>query len=80
MNYNVIASEHFKKEFKILLKKHPSLKNDLILFEANIENELLLAVDLGGGFKKMRINVASKRKGRRGGARLITHETIKTLF
>lgn len=76
MNYNIIPSTNFKKEAKILIKKYPSLKNDLILFEKNIEKELLLAVDLGGGFKKIRINITSKGKGKSGGARLVTHETI----
>ena len=76
MNYNIIASEHFKREAKNLIKKYPSLKKDLALFEKNIEKELLLAVDLGDGFKKIRINISSKGKGKSGGGRIITHETI----
>ena len=76
MNYNIIVSENFKKEAKVLYKKYPSLKNVLILFEQNIEKELLLAVDLGGGFKKIRVNITSKGKDKNGGTRLITHETI----
>ena len=76
MKYNIIVSEHFKREFKNLLKKHSSLKNDLLLFEENIEKELMLTTSLGDGFKKIRLNIASKGKGKSGGARIITYETI----
>jgi len=76
MKYNIIISENFEKEFKPLYKKYKSLKNDLLKVQDNIEKELLLADDLGNGFKKIRINVASKNKGSSGGARLITHEAI----
>jgi hypothetical protein len=76
MNYNVIISENFKKEFKPLFKKYPSLKSDLQNLLDNIEKELILATDLGGGFRKIRINIKSKGKGSSGGGRIITHETI----
>lgn len=76
MNYNIIVSDHFKREFKSLLKKHSSLKNDLLLFEENIEKELALATNLGDGFKKIRFNITSKGKGKSGGGRIITYETI----
>lgn len=76
MKYNIIVSEHFKREFKNLLQKHSSLKNDLLLFEENIEKELMLATSLSDGFKKIRLNIASKGKGKSGGARIITYETI----
>lgn len=76
MNYNIIVSDHFKREFKSLLKKHSSLKNDLFLFEENIEKELTLATNLGDGFKKIRLNITSKGKGKSGGGRIITYETI----
>jgi hypothetical protein len=76
MNYNIIVSENFKKEFKPLLKKYPSLKLDLQNLLNNIEKELALSTDLGGGFRKIRIKITSKNKGSSGGGRIITHETI----
>jgi hypothetical protein len=76
MNYNIIVSENFKKEFKPLLKKYPSLKLDLQNLQDNIEKELALSTDLGGGFRKIRIKITSKNKGSSGGGRIITHETI----
>ena len=64
MNYEVVISENFKREFKILHKKYPSLKLDLQNILNNIENELQLAVNLGGGFKKIRLKIEFKRKGK----------------
>lgn len=76
MNYEVIITTNFKKEFKALHKKYPSLKNDLQQILDNIEDELKLAVDLGSGFRKIRIKIQSKGKGKSGGGRIISHETI----
>ena len=36
----------------------------------------MLATNLGDGFKKIRLNITSKGKGKSGGARIITYETI----
>ena len=76
MKYNVNLHPHFKQEFKKLVKKYPLLTIDLENIIDNIEKELALAVDLGDGFKKIRINIKSKGKGASGGGRLITQETI----
>lgn len=76
MNYKTEIHEEFSKEFKKLLKKYPSLKSDFKAILDNIEKELLLADDLGNGFKKIRINIKSKCKGSSGGGRIITYETI----
>ena len=38
-----------------------------------------LATDLGSGFKKLRIQIKSKGKGKRGGGRIITYETILSI-
>ena len=76
MKYNIIISENFEKEFKPLYKKYKSLKADVLKVQDNIEKELLIATDLGSGFKKIRVTVTSKNKGSSGGARLITHDAI----
>jgi mRNA-degrading endonuclease RelE of RelBE toxin-antitoxin system len=76
MNYNIEIDNEFSKEFKKLLKKYPSLKSDFQSILDNIENELILATDLGNGFKKIRINIKSKGKGASGGGRIISYETI----
>lgn len=76
MNYSTEINDNFSKEFKRLLKKYPSLKSDFQNILNNIEKELKLAIDLGNGFKKIRINIKSKGKGSVGGGRIITYETI----
>ena len=76
MNYNVIISENFKKEFKPLAKKFPSLKSDIQYVLDNIEKELALSTNLGDGFRKINLKIQSKGKGSSGGGRIITHETI----
>lgn len=76
MNYKVTIHDNFKKEFKPLAKKFPSLKSDLQNIIYNIEKELTLAKDLGDGFKKIDLRIKSKGKGSSGGGRIITYETI----
>ena len=76
MSYNIEVTAYFGKQLKRLAKKFPSLKNDLKKIQINIEKELLLANNLGNGFKKIRIVITSKGKGARGGGRIITFETL----
>lgn len=76
MNYNIIISENFKKELKPLAKKFASIKSDIQYLLDNIEKELALSTDLGGGFRKIRLKIKSKGKGSNGGGRIISHETI----
>ena len=79
MNYETKIDSNFSREFKSLLKKYPSLKGDFQLLLDNLEKELTLADDLGNGFRKIRINIKSKGKGKSGGGRIITYETILTV-
>jgi mRNA-degrading endonuclease RelE of RelBE toxin-antitoxin system len=76
MNYSFIITENFAKELKSLAKKYASLKDDVTALKTNIEKELNLADDLGEGFKKIRLNIKSKGRGKSGGARIITYEVI----
>ena len=79
MNYSIIISEAFKKEFKPLVKKYPSLKKDLELLLVDLEKNPNLGIDLGSGLRKIRLNIRSKGKGASGGARVITYETLITI-
>ncbi|MFS8083112.1 MAG: hypothetical protein ACMG51_06650 [Ginsengibacter sp.] len=73
MSYNVIPSEKFKKEAKRLMKKFPSLKQELSdlgkLLSVNPES----GTALGNNSYKIRIAIKSKGKGKSGGARVITY-------
>jgi hypothetical protein len=74
MNLIFKPTEQFKKSFKRLYKKFPSLPSDYKNFEEEFSKNLELGVDLGGGFRKIRMAIASKNRGKSGGARIITYE------
>lgn len=73
MSYNIIPTDNFSREVKKLAKKHQSIKNDLIaLGKALIENPTK-GTHLGNGIYKIRMAIASKGKGKSGGARVISY-------
>ena len=76
MSFDIRTIKSFDKKAKKLAKKYPSLKDDLI----NLGNDLLanpnLGTDLGNNLHKVRMAIGSKGKGKRGGARVITHTAI----
>lgn len=66
----------FKKNFKALFKKYKSLKQDLENLKNEIQDNPNIGVSLGEGLRKIRLNIASKNKGKSGGARVITYEVV----
>ncbi|MBS1750788.1 MAG: type II toxin-antitoxin system RelE/ParE family toxin [Bacteroidetes bacterium] len=73
MNYSVIPSEKFKREAKRLIKKFPSLKQELSDLSSLLEIEPARGTPLGNNTFKIRVSVKSKGKGKSGGARVITY-------
>lgn len=68
----IFSTPYFEKEAKALLKKYPSLADDLeILFENLLVNPLQ-GIPLGQDCFKIRLSIKSKGKGKSGGARIIT--------
>jgi hypothetical protein len=61
------------KSFKRLYKKYPSLKDDYKLFKDEFAKNQDIGDDLGGGFRKVRMAISSKNKGKSGGARIIIY-------
>jgi hypothetical protein len=72
MSYNIIATPNFKKEFKHLAKKYSSLKGELEELISELENNPKEGDSLGNNCYKIRLRIASKGKGKSGGARVIT--------
>ena len=72
MSYKVSSIPLFDKQAKRLAKKYPSLKNDLAELFENLATEPVQGKALGNNFYKVRLAIASKVKGKSGGARLIT--------
>jgi hypothetical protein len=69
---DVIVLDNFKKEIKPLLKKYPSLKNELVALISSLEQNPKQGISLGMDCYKIRIAIASKSSGKSGGARVIT--------
>ena len=72
MSYNVELSPNFKKEAKKLIKKYPSLKNELKDLFSQLEENPTMGTDMGNNIYKIRIAIASKNKGKSGGARVMS--------
>lgn len=77
MNYKVEAIPNFKKEAKRLIKKFRSLKQELYKLSQVLENEPRTGTPLGYDCYKIRLSIASKQKGKSGGARVITYLYIE---
>ncbi|MEB2775034.1 type II toxin-antitoxin system RelE/ParE family toxin [Algoriphagus sp. D3-2-R+10] len=71
MSYEVILTPDFKKFFKRLYKKYPSLRNDLFELIQKLEYDFQIGVPLGSNLYKIRLSIESKNKGKSGGARVI---------
>lgn len=72
MNVVFVLSDEFSRQFKRLAKKYPSLVEDYISFKQELRDDPYQGSDLGGGTRKVRMSIASKGKGKSGGARVIT--------
>lgn len=73
MSFNVVVTDFFEHDLKALAKRHRSLKNDLALLVARLQQDPLIGTDIGSHCRKIRLAIASKGKGKSGGARVITH-------
>lgn len=72
MRYSVELSANFKKEAKKLIKKYPSLKNELAKLFLELEENPTIGIPLGDNIYKIRLAIASKNKGKSGGARVLS--------
>lgn len=78
MNRDIIfiESNAFKTEFKRLSKKYHSLPDDINRIKQQIAENPEFGVDLGSGVKKIRFAIKDKNKGKSGGGRIITLNTL----
>jgi hypothetical protein len=66
------ATKIFIRCVKPLAKRYRSFRNDYAKLLDELEENPKIGVDLGDGFRKVRMAIASKGKGKSGGARVIT--------
>jgi hypothetical protein len=74
MKINFLVTPEFDRSYKALKKKYPSTKTDVEKFKKDFSENPKTGDDLGGGFRKVRMAVKSKNRGKSGGARIITYE------
>jgi hypothetical protein len=82
MSYNVLTIQPFDRQIKRLIKKYPSLKDEFAKLISSLEENPEQGTSLGRNCFKIRIAIASKGKGKSGGARVITNVFIteETVF
>ena len=72
MTYKIELSANFKREAKRLTKKYPSLKAELAELFTELEENPTTGTPLGNNIYKIRLAIASKKKGKSGGARVLS--------
>jgi mRNA-degrading endonuclease RelE of RelBE toxin-antitoxin system len=77
MSFNVKTISVFERQAKRLIKKFPSLKNEIQKLIKELKEEPEKGTPLGHNCYKIRLAIASKGKGKSGGARVITHLVYK---
>lgn len=72
MSYNILRTTEFEKELKVLYKKYPSLKEEYSDLIDSLESKPQQGTPIGHNCYKIRLAIASKGRGKSGGARVIT--------
>lgn len=73
MSFNVKTISVFERQVKRLMKKFPSLKKEIQELIKELKEKPDNGFPIGHNCYKIRLAIASKGKGKSGGARIITH-------
>ena len=76
MSYSIEVTTLFDKQIKRLAKKFPSLKKEFAQLVVSLKENPQQGTAISNHCYKIRIAIASKGKGKSGGARVITHLQI----
>ena len=68
----------FKSSAKQLAKRYPSFRNGFEEFLKSLKKNPNQGTPLAGGFRKIRMAITSKSKGKSGGARIISLNCLVT--
>lgn len=77
MSYRITAIPTFDKELKSLSKKHRSIPKDYEKLLDDLEANPKMGTEIFQNCFKIRMAIASKGKGKSGGARIITYVYIQ---
>ncbi|WP_291856008.1 hypothetical protein [Marinilabilia sp.] len=78
MKFDVKTISVFERQAKRLIKKFPSLKNELRTLITELKTSPQKGTSIGHSCHKIRLAIASKGRGKSGGARVITHLIYKS--
>ena len=73
MKYEVLTISPFDRQLKRLMKKYRSLKAEYANLVEELEKNPIQGTQIGVNCYKIRLAIASKGKGKAGGARIITN-------
>ena len=73
MKYNILTIPPFDRQLKRLVKKFPSLKAEYFVLIEELEKNPEKGIPMSNNCFKIRLAIASKGRGKSGGARVITH-------
>lgn len=76
MLYSVKTIEVFERQAKRLIKKYASLRNELLELVFQLKENPVQGNSIGNNYYKIRLAIASKGKGKSGGARVIINIVI----
>lgn len=77
MSFKVQSISVFERQAKRLIKKFPSLKDEIQQLIFQLKEEPNKGTSIGNDCYKIRLAISSKGKGKSGGARIITHIVFK---
>lgn len=72
MKVDIVFGDEFERRAKRLAKKYHSFADDLENFKKSLTEDPFQGDNLGQGVHKVRMPIASKGKGKSGGARVLT--------
>ena len=78
MSLEIVRSDYFTSELKRLAKRYRSLAKDYEAFLESLKANPLQGVEIAPHVRKIRMAVASKGRGKSGGARVITFNALVT--
>ncbi|NCO56014.1 MAG: type II toxin-antitoxin system RelE/ParE family toxin [Bacteroidetes bacterium] len=77
MKFNVFTIPPFDRQIKRMVKKYPSLKKEYATLIDTLEQKPTSGTSIGNNCYKIRMAIASKGKGKSGGARVVSYLQVK---
>lgn len=76
MSFSIKITDEFERNLKRLVKKYPSLKGEYVALIQELALNPSLGTLISENVYKIRVAIASKGRGKSGGARVITYVQV----